>query len=202
MRGATLEAVKQQYAIVFRSIILARLPKRATSQEPSPTVRICNLHCCRQPPMRWHATAAAQGVDREWPWRQHRTAAVFYSAAAGLQKKDYVVYIYGGAGPADGQTMPAAAAPSKPGVDGHAGEVEIAGAIMAARRHWLIRRERGRIRSGSKASGVSSGAQHGYLVVCQLSQSLCWRRGWGDSRPGGGPARNPSAEGIRKRLHA
>jgi creatinine amidohydrolase len=44
---------------------------------------------------------------------------------------DYVVYVVGGGG-APGQNIPAAARPSKPGVDGHAGEVEIAN-VMASR---------------------------------------------------------------------
>jgi creatinine amidohydrolase len=44
---------------------------------------------------------------------------------------DYVLYVISGGGNA-GQNVPAAARPSKPGVDGHAGEVEIAN-VMASR---------------------------------------------------------------------
>jgi creatinine amidohydrolase len=44
---------------------------------------------------------------------------------------DYVVYVISGGGGV-GQNLPAAARPSKPGVDGHAGEVEIAN-VMASR---------------------------------------------------------------------
>jgi hypothetical protein len=55
--------------------------------------------------------------------------------------------------------------------------------------HWgkfrpSPKRIRGGVRSGSKASGVSSGVERRYLVVCQLSQSLCRRRFWGNRRPG------------------
>jgi creatinine amidohydrolase len=44
---------------------------------------------------------------------------------------DYVVYVISGGG-GGAQNIPAAARPSKPGVDGHAGEVEIAN-VMASR---------------------------------------------------------------------
>ena len=84
-------------------------------------------------------------------------------------KKDYVVYIYGGVGPRSGETIPAAAAPSKPGVDGHAGEVEIAGIMANAPGPGPSGESGGRIRGGSKAIGDASGTQHGHLVVCQLS---------------------------------
>jgi creatinine amidohydrolase len=46
--------------------------------------------------------------------------------------RDYVVYSYSGLGPGNAPDLPSAAQPSKPGVDGHAGEVEIA-TVMASR---------------------------------------------------------------------
>jgi creatinine amidohydrolase len=47
-------------------------------------------------------------------------------------ERPYVLYVDNALGPRPGASLPAAAAPSAPGVDGHAGEEEIAG-VMANR---------------------------------------------------------------------
>jgi creatinine amidohydrolase len=61
------------------------------------------------------------------------TALLQYFAQVQLDtNRGYIVYVYGGLGPAANQKMPAAAAPSRPGVDNHAGESEIAGIMAAA----------------------------------------------------------------------
>ena len=46
--------------------------------------------------------------------------------------RDYVIYSYNGVGGGNAPDLPEAAKPSKPGVDGHAGEVEVA-TVMASR---------------------------------------------------------------------
>ena len=60
VRGATLEAVKQQYAIVFPEYYFGQIAEARHQQEPLPTVPICSLRSCRQPPMRWRAMAATK----------------------------------------------------------------------------------------------------------------------------------------------
>ncbi len=88
--------------------------------------------------------------------------------------KDYTVYIYNGLGAAPGEKIPAAAMPSKPGVDGHAGESEIAG-IMAARPE-LAHPER---------AGEESGANHNSLSLPPgLTTPIWWYASFPDHYQG------------------
>jgi creatinine amidohydrolase len=114
-------------------------------------------------------------------------------------KKDYVVYIYGGTGPRSGETIPAAAAPSKPGVDGHAGEVEIAGIMANA--PGLAHPER---------AGEESGADQKRLAMPPgLNTGIWWYASYPNHYAGdaagataarGAALREMSADGIRKAI--
>ena len=87
------------------------------------------------------------------------TAMLQYFAQVQLDTpKDYVVYVLSGLG---GPSADPAAAPSKPGVDGHAGEGEISNVM--AHRPELVHAERGGEQSGKDLKrldlppGVSTG---------------------------------------------
>jgi creatinine amidohydrolase len=129
VRAATLQAVKQQYAIVFPEYYFGQIAE--ARHQPGTVAYRSDLQLALL-----QATTdemARNGCSKVLIVNGHggNTALLQYFAQLQLDaKKDYVVYIYGGAGPRSNEPIPAAAAPSKPGVDGHAGEEEIAG-IMA-----------------------------------------------------------------------
>jgi creatinine amidohydrolase len=129
VRGATLLAVKQQYAIVFPEYYFGQISE--ARHQPGTVAYHSDLQLAIL-----QATTdemARNGCRKVLIVNGHggNTALLQYFAQLQLDsQRDYVVYVYGGLGPRSSETMPAAAAPSKPGVDGHAGEEEIAG-IMA-----------------------------------------------------------------------
>ena len=129
VRAAVLQAVKQQYAIVFPEYYFGQIAE--ARHQPGTVAYHSDLQLALL-----QATTdemARNGCHKVLIVNGHggNTALLQYFAQVQLDlSKDYVVYIYGGVGPHSGEPMPAAAAPSKPGVDGHAGEEEIAG-IMA-----------------------------------------------------------------------
>jgi creatinine amidohydrolase len=131
VRGATLEAVKQQYAIVFPEYYFGQIAE--ARHQPGTVAYRSDLQLALL-----QATTeemARNGCNKVLIVNGHggNTALLQYFAQLQLDaNKDYVVYIYGGMGPRSNESMPAAAAPSKPGVDGHAGEEEIAGVMANA----------------------------------------------------------------------
>jgi creatinine amidohydrolase len=60
VRGATLEAVKQQYAIVFPEYYFGQIAEARHQPGTVATVPISNWHFCRQRPMRWRVMAATK----------------------------------------------------------------------------------------------------------------------------------------------
>jgi creatinine amidohydrolase len=150
VRAATLQAVKQQYAIVFPEYYFGQIAE--ARHQPGTVAYRSDLQLALL-----QATTdemARNGCHKVLIVNGHggNTALLQYFAQVQLDlNKNYVVYIYSGVGPRSSDPMPAAAAPSKPGVDGHAGEEEIAG-IMANAPALAHPSERGlnleRIKSG------------------------------------------------------
>ena len=163
MRAATLQAVKQQYAIVFPEYYFGQIAE--ARHQPGTVAYRSDLQLALL-----QATTdemARNGCHKVLIVNGHggNTALLQYFAQVQLDlTKDYVVYIYGGVGPRSSEPMPAAAAPSKPGVDGHAGEEEIAGIMANA--PALAHPER---------AGSESGADQKRLVMPPgLSTGIYW----------------------------
>src|ERR1700689_2309252 len=163
VRGATLEAVKQQYAIVFPEYYFGQIAE--ARHQPGTVAYRSDLQLAFL-----QATTdemARNGCHKVLIVNGHggNTALLQYFAQVQLDlNKNYVVYIYSGVGPRSGEPMPAAAAPSKPGVDGHAGEEEIAGIMANA--PALAHPER---------AGSESGADQKRLVMPPgLSTGIYW----------------------------
>jgi creatinine amidohydrolase len=163
VRAATLQAVKQQYAIVFPEYYFGQIAE--ARHQPGTVAYRSDLQLALL-----QATTdemARNGCHKVLIVNGHggNTALLQYFAQVQLDlSKDYVVYIYGGVGPRSGEPMPAAAAPSKPGVDGHAGEEEIAGIMANA--PALAHPER---------AGSESGADQKRLVMPPgLSTGIYW----------------------------
>ena len=163
VRAATLQAVKQQYAIVFPEYYFGQIAE--ARHQPGTVAYRSDLQLALL-----QATTdemARNGCHKVLIVNGHggNTALLQYFAQVQLDlTKDYVVYVYGGVGPRSGEPMPAAAAPSKPGVDGHAGEEEIAG--MMANAPALAHPER---------AGSESGADQKRLVMPPgLSTGIYW----------------------------
>jgi creatinine amidohydrolase len=163
VRAATLQAVKQQYAIVFPEYYFGQIAE--ARHQPGTVAYRSDLQLSFL-----QATTdemARNGCHKVLIVNGHggNTALLQYFAQVQLDlSKDYVVYIYGGVGPRSGEPLPAAAAPSKPGVDGHAGEEEIAGIMANA--PALAHPER---------AGSESGADQKRLVMPPgLSTGIYW----------------------------
>ena len=163
VRAATLQAVKQQYAIVFPEYYFGQIAE--ARHQPGTVAYRSDLQLAFL-----QATTdemARNGCHKVLIVNGHggNTALLQYFAQVQLDlSKDYVVYIYGGVGPRSGEPMPAAAAPSKPGVDGHAGEEEIVGIMANA--PALAHPER---------AGSESGADQKRLVMPPgLSTGIYW----------------------------
>lgn len=163
VRAATLQAVKQQYAIVFPEYYFGQIAE--ARHQPGTVAYHSDLQLALL-----QATTdemARNGCHKVLIVNGHggNTALLQYFAQVQLDlTKDYVVYVYGGVGPRSGESMPAAAAPSKPGVDGHAGEEEIAGIMANA--PALAHPER---------AGSESGADQKRLVMPPgLSTGIYW----------------------------
>jgi creatinine amidohydrolase len=163
VRAAALEAVKQQYAIVFPEYYFGQIAE--ARHQPGTVAYRSDLQLALL-----QATTdemARNGCHKVMIVNGHggNTALLQYFAQVQLDaNRDYVVYVYGGLGAQSGETMPAAAAPSKPGVDGHAGEEEIAGIMANA--PGLAHPER---------AGSESGANQKRLVMPPgLSTGIGW----------------------------
>src|ERR1700721_919659 len=130
VRAATMQAVKTQYAVVFQEYYFGQI---AEARHQPGTIA---YHADLQLELLQATTdeMARNGCRKVMIVNGHggNIACLQYFAQVQLDtNRGYIVYVYGGLGPAANQKMPAAAAPSRPGVDNHAGESEIAG-IMAA----------------------------------------------------------------------
>jgi creatinine amidohydrolase len=163
VRAATLQAVKQQYAIVFPEYYIGQISE--ARHQPGTIAYHSDLQLAML-----QATTdemARNGCRKVLIVNGHggNTALLQYFAQLQLDsQKNYVVYVYGGLGPRSSEAMPAAAAPSKPGVDGHAGEEEIAGIMANA--PALAHPER---------AGSESGADQKRLVMPPgLSTGISW----------------------------
>ena len=112
VRGATLEAVKQQYAIVFPEYYFGQIAE--ARHQPGTVAYRSDLQLALL-----QATTdemARNGCHKVLIVNGHggNTALLQYFIQLQLDsKKGYVVYIYGGAGPRSGETIPAAAAPCR-----------------------------------------------------------------------------------------
>ena len=130
VRYATFEATKQEYAIVFPEYYFGQIFE--AKHQPGTIAYSTRL----QLDLLQETTAemARNGCKKVVIVSGHggNTNLIAFFAQTTLETpKDYVVYAITNA-PGQAAQMPAAARPSKPGVDGHAGEAEIA-SIMAAR---------------------------------------------------------------------
>ncbi len=163
VRAATLQAVKQQYAIVFPEYYFGQIAE--ARHQPGTVAYRSDLQLALL-----QATTdemARNGCHKVLIVNGHggNIALLQYFAQVQLDlSRDYVVYVYGGVGPRSSEPVPAAAAPSKPGVDGHAGEEEIAGIMANA--PALAHPER---------AGSESGADQKRLVMPPgLSTGIYW----------------------------
>jgi len=130
VRYATFQATRQEYAIVFPEYYFGQIFE--AKHQPGTIAYSTRL----QLDLLQETTAemARNGCKKVVIISGHggNTNLIAFFAQTTLETpKDYVVYAITNA-PGQAAQMPAAARPSKPGVDGHAGEVEIA-SIMAAR---------------------------------------------------------------------
>jgi creatinine amidohydrolase len=131
VRAATMQAVKTQYAVVFPEYYFGQI---AEARHQPGTIA---YHADLQLELLQATTdeMARNGCRKVMIVNGHggNTALLQYFVQVQLDtNRGYIVYVYGGLGPAPNQKMPAAAAPSRPGVDNHAGESEIAGIMAAA----------------------------------------------------------------------
>jgi creatinine amidohydrolase len=130
VRYATFEATKQEYAIVFPEYYFGQI----FEAKHQPGTIAYSTHLQLELLEETTAEMARNGCKKVVIVSGHggNTNLIAFFAQTTLEKpKDYVVYAITNA-PGQAAQMPVAARPSKPGVDGHAGETEIA-SIMASR---------------------------------------------------------------------
>ena len=147
VRYATVLAAKQEYAIVFPEYYFGQIFE--ARHQPGTIAYSARL----QLELLQETTAemARNGCQKILIVNGHggNTNLLQYFAQTQLDSpKDYIVYALMGAGPPPaGQAVSSAAAPSRPGVDGHAGEGEISN-VMASRPD-LVHVERSSSQSGA-----------------------------------------------------
>ncbi len=173
VRASTLQAVKQQYAIVFPEYYFGQIAE--ARHEPGTVAYHADLQLALL-----QATVeemARNGCHKVLIVNGHggNNGLLQYFNNIQLDSaKDYTVYIYNGLGGGPGEKTPAAAMPSKPGVDGHAGESEIAG-IMAVKPE-IAHPER---------AGEESGANHNGIRLPQgLTTPIWWYASYPDHYAG------------------
>jgi creatinine amidohydrolase len=145
VRYATFQATKQEYAIVFPEYYFGQI----FEAKHQPGTIAYSTHLQLELLQETTAEMARNGCKKVVIISGHggNTNLIAFFAQTTLETpKDYVVYAITNT-PGQAAQMPAAARPSKPGVDGHAGEVEIA-SIMAARPE-LAHPERAGTQSGA-----------------------------------------------------
>ena len=130
VRYATFQATKQEYAIVFPEYYFGQI----FEAKHQPGTIAYSTHLQLELLQETTAEMARNGCKKVVIVSGHggNTNLIAFFAQTTLETpKDYVVYAITNA-PGQAPQMPVAARPSKPGVDGHAGETEIA-SIMAVR---------------------------------------------------------------------
>lgn len=145
IRHITLQAAKKEYAVVFPEYYFGQIfeaqhqpgtiaySSKLQMQMLDETVREMARNGCQK-----IVIANGHGGNN---------GLVQYFISTQLESpRDFVVYSYNGLGGMFGNELPAAARPSKPGVDGHAGEVEVA--VAMASRPELGHPDRGGRESG------------------------------------------------------
>jgi creatinine amidohydrolase len=144
-RFAVLNAVKEEYAVVFPEYFVGQI----FEAQHQPGTVAYSSHLQMEFLQETTSEMARNGCTKIVLYSGHggNNGLVSYFTMTQLEKpKDWVLYTIGLGGGAPGATPSAAAAPSKPGVDGHAGESEIS-AVMAARPE-LVHTERSGTQSG------------------------------------------------------
>jgi creatinine amidohydrolase len=145
VRYATFQATKQEYAIVFPEYYFGQI----FEAKHQPGTIAYSTHLQLELLQETTAEMARNGCKKVVIISGHggNTNLIAFFAQTTLETpKDYVVYAITNA-PGQAAQLPAAAQPSKPGVDGHAGEVEIA-SVMASRPE-LAHPERAGTQSGA-----------------------------------------------------
>jgi creatinine amidohydrolase len=159
VRYASVSAAQQEYAVVFPEYYFGQIFE-AMHQ---PGTIAYSTHLQLELLQETAAEMGRNGCTKVVVVNGHggNTNLLQYFMQTQIDKpKQYVVYALGGLG-GGGGTPPPEAAPSKPGVDGHAGEGEIAN-VMASRPD-LVHPERAASESGADLnrldlpSGVSTG---------------------------------------------
>lgn len=144
VRYATFQAVKQEYAVVFPEYYFGQIFE--AKQQPG-TIAY-STHLQLELLQETVAEMARNGCKKVVIVSGHggNTSLIQFFAQTQLETpKDYVVYAIVGQG--QNAQMPAAARPSKPGVDGHGGEGEMANVM--AHRPDLVHPERAPQQSGA-----------------------------------------------------
>ncbi len=130
VRYATFQATKQEYAIVFPEYYFGQI----FEAKHQPGTVAYSTHLQLELLQETTAEMGRNGCKKVVIVSGHggNTNLIAFFAQTTLETpKDYVVYAITNT-PGQAAQMPVAARPSKPGVDGHAGEAEIA-SVMAAR---------------------------------------------------------------------
>ena len=158
IRATTMKAVQQEYAIVFPEYYFGQIFE--AKHQPGTLAYSPGLQL--QMMQETVAEMGRNGCRKIIIANGHGGNTVFLSYFLQTQlesQRDYVVYGY--LGLPGGAQLTGAAAPSKPGVDGHAGEGEAA--MVMATRPELVHPERGGKQSGANLArldlpaGVSTG---------------------------------------------
>jgi creatinine amidohydrolase len=145
VRYATFQATKQEYAIVFPEYYFGQI----FEAKHQPGTIAYSTHLQLELLQETTAEMACNGCKKVVIISGHggNTNLIAFFAQTTLETpKDYVVYAITNA-PGQAAQIPEAARPSRPGVDGHAGEVEIA-SVMASRPE-LAHPERAGTQSGA-----------------------------------------------------
>jgi len=144
-RYAVLNAVKEEYAVVFPEYFVGQI----FEAQHQPGTVAYSTHLQMEFLQETTSEMARNGCKKIVLYSGHggNNGLVSYFTMTQLEKpKDWVLYTIGLGGGAPNATPSAAAAPTKPGVDGHAGESEIS-MVMAARPE-LVHTERSGTQSG------------------------------------------------------
>lgn len=163
-RGAVLKAVKEEYAVVFPEYFVGQI----FEAQHQPGTVAYSTHLQMEMLQETTSEMARNGCSKVVVYSGHggNTGLLSYFVMTQLEKpKDWVLYTVALGGSANA-TAPAnpATQPSKPGVDGHAGESEIS--MVMANRPELVHLER---------SGTQSGKNQQRLdLPAGVSTSISW----------------------------
>ncbi|HXJ42395.1 MAG TPA: creatininase family protein [Bryobacteraceae bacterium] len=164
-RFAVLSAVKEEYAVVFPEYFVGQI----FEAQHQPGTVAYSTHLQMEFLQETTAEMARNGCTKIVLYSGHggNNGLISYFTMTQLDKpKDWVLYTIGlgGGAPASGTAPNPATAPSKPGVDGHAGESEIS-MVMAARPE-LVHTERSGTQSGKNLQRLD--------LPAGVSTSISW----------------------------